>query len=214
MSVIAVIDYGMGNLRSVSRALEHVGNGASVEVSADPERILRAERVVFPGVGAIRDCMSELHRLELTAVIREAAGSKPFLGICLGMHALLDFSEESGGIDCLGILPGRVVRFPPEVQQSGLKVPHMGWNNVRQSPHPLWDGISDDSRFYFVHSYYCRPQDESVTAGVTEYGVRFSAALARDNVFATQFHPEKSQRAGLQLLSNFVRWDGSARSYT
>lgn len=206
MALIAVIDYGMGNMRSVSKALEHVGNGARVEVTADPEGILRADRVVFPGVGAIRDCMAELHRLELVEAVREAAASKPFLGICLGLQALLDHSDENAGVDGLGVIPASAHRFPAT---GGLKVPHMGWNTVRQArPHPLWRGITDGTRFYFVHSYYVPPLDE-LTAGLTEYGVPFAAAIARDNLFATQFHPEKSQRAGLELLANFVRWDGS-----
>ncbi|RFA24767.1 imidazole glycerol phosphate synthase subunit HisH [Alkalilimnicola ehrlichii] len=211
MTVIAVVDYGMGNLRSVRKALEHVGNGAVVEVTSAPERILRADRVVLPGVGAIGDCMNELHRLELVEALREAAGSKPFLGVCLGMQALLDFSEENQGVDCLGVLPGKARRFPAELTtDAGLKVPHMGWNGVlQQGRHPLWRGIADNSRFYFVHSYYVEPAEAALAAGVTRYGFDFAAVVARGNVFATQFHPEKSQRAGLDLLANFVRWDGS-----
>jgi len=215
MNVVAVIDYGMGNLRSVSKALEHVGGGVGVRVTYDPDLIRRADRVVFPGVGALRDCMSELNRLALDEVIRECAATKPFLGICLGMQALLEFSEENGGTSGLGILPGRVVGFPvpledPETHQR-LKVPHMGWNEVHQTrPHPLWEGIAQDSRFYFVHSYYAVPRDAETVAATVRYGEDVTVALARDNIFAAQFHPEKSQHAGLTLLANFMDWDGQA----
>lgn len=210
MATIAVIDYGMGNLRSVSKALERVSNGELVQVTSEPEHIRRADRVVLPGVGAIRDCMSELKRLELIDALIDAAANKPLLGICLGMQALLNHSEENGGIDGLAMFAGRVRHFGDAIGDTRLKVPHMGWNRVRQPrPHPLWRGIDDGSRFYFVHSYYVDADDEATVAGTCDYGIRFSAALARDNVFATQFHPEKSQRAGLELLANFVRWDGT-----
>jgi len=201
----------MGNLRSVSKALEHTSNGGRVEITADPDRIRRADRVVFPGVGAIRECMSELRRLELVDVILEVAKAKPFLGICLGMQALLGYSDENEGISALGAFPGRVASFLAALgEHEELKVPHMGWNRVHQDrSHPLWRGIADDSWFYFVHSYYAAPDDTSVTVGTCEYGIRFTAAVARANIFATQFHPEKSQRAGLELLANFSRWDGS-----
>jgi len=213
MNVVAVIDYGMGNLRSVSKALEHVGGGLDVRVTYDPELIRRADRVVFPGVGALRDCAAELKRLGLDEVIRECAATKPFLGICLGMQALLDFSEENGGTSGLGILPGRAVGFPvPLVDpatKERLKVPHMGWNEVHQTrPHALWEGIRQDSRFYFVHSYYAVPSDAQLVAGTVHYGQEVAVALARDNIFAVQFHPEKSQQAGLMLLANFMAWDG------
>jgi glutamine amidotransferase len=214
MNVVAVIDYGMGNLRSVAKALEHVG-GRTVRVSHDPEVIRRAGRVVFPGVGALRDCMGELQRLGLDEVIRECAASKPFLGICLGMQALLDSSEENGGTPGLGIVPGKVVGFPVPMVDAAtgqrLKVPHMGWNQVHQArPHPLWEGIGQDSRFYFVHGYYAVPADTGQVAATVRYGREVAAALARDNVFAVQFHPEKSQQAGLKLLANFLAWDGAA----
>lgn len=214
MNVVAVIDYGMGNLRSVSKALEHVGGGVSVRVTYDPELIRRADRVVFPGVGALRDCMAELARLGLDEVIRECAETKPFLGICLGMQALLEFSEENNGTPGLGILPGRVVGFPvPFVDAATderLKVPHMGWNEVHQTrPHPLWEGIAQDSRFYFVHSYYAVPAVTEQVAGTVHYGRDVTVALARHNIFAVQFHPEKSQHAGLKLLANFMGWDGA-----
>lgn len=211
MGTIAVIDYGMGNLRSVAKALEFVST-ARVEVTADPDVVRRADRVVFPGQGAIRDCISELQRLELTDAIRELIRTKPFLGICIGMQALMTHSEENEGVDALGVFAGEVRHFRSVLGDNArLKIPHMGWNRVRQTvPHPLWRGIEDGSRFYFVHSYFVAPEDPSLTTGTSDYGVSFTAALGRGNVFATQFHPEKSQRAGLSLLANFVRWDGAA----
>lgn len=214
MNMVAVIDYGMGNLRSVSKALEHVGSGVGVRVTYDPELIRRADRVVFPGVGALRDCMTELARLGLDEVIRECAATKPFLGICLGMQALLEFSEENNGTPGLGILPGRVVGFPvPFIDvatDERLKVPHMGWNEVHQTrTHPLWAGIAQDSRFYFVHSYYAVPANAEQVAGTVHYGRDVTVALAKENIFAVQFHPEKSQHAGLALLANFMSWDGT-----
>lgn len=215
MSSVAVIDYGMGNLRSVAKALEHVGRGARVRVTYDPELIARADRVVFPGVGALRDCMSELARLGLDEAIRDAARTKPFLGICLGMQALFERSDENGGTPGLGIFAGEVRGFarPLLDPASGarLKVPHMGWNEVRQTrPHPLWEGVAQDSRYYFVHSYYAAPADAAEVAGTARYGHDFAVAVARANVFAVQFHPEKSQQAGLGLLANFMVWDGRA----
>jgi glutamine amidotransferase len=211
---IVIIDYGMGNLRSVDKALEHVAGGqARVSISGDRDTILEADRVIFPGVGAIRDCMSELERLDLIDVVRTCAATRPFLGICLGMQAIMDRSEENGGTDCLGIMPGEVRRFALDLRDAAggrLKVPHMGWNQVNQTrEHPLWQGIEQDSWFYFVHSYYVAPQEAAETVGATDYGVDFTAAVARDKVFAIQCHPEKSQHAGLQLLTNFVSWDGA-----
>jgi glutamine amidotransferase len=213
MSTVAVIDYGMGNLHSVAKALEHAGR-SKVVVSHDPKTILAADRVVLPGVGAIRDCMAEIRRLGLDAVIREAVASKPFLGVCVGMQALMDFSEENGGTECLGILPGQVRYFGDQLSDpaSGvaLKVPHMGWNQVHQEcAHPLWEGIPQDARFYFVHSYYVTPAKPELLAGSSQHGVTLAAALSRNNVFATQFHPEKSQQVGLKLYDNFLNWDGS-----
>lgn len=213
MTSVAVIDYGMGNLRSVAKALEHVNPAASVTVTAEPERILAADRVVFPGQGAIGDAMAQIARLELEAVIRQAMAEKPFLGICLGLQALLEHSEEDGGIDGFGVFPGQVRRFPAHMVDRAagtrLKVPHMGWNEVRQTrEHPLWHGIDQDARFYFVHSYYVELTDRAITAATSYYGLDFVCAAARANVFAVQFHPEKSQRAGLRLLENFMTWDG------
>lgn len=211
MTSIAVIDYGMGNLRSVAKALEHVAPDARVIITQRSEDVLKADRVVFPGQGAIRDCMQELSRLELIAAIYQAAANKPFLGLCLGPQALLEFSEENGGVPGLGILPGRVVWFGEELHDSitgeRVKVPHMGWNRVHQTiTHPLWRSIPQDSRFYFVHSYYLRPATADIKAGETYYGFNFTSALARDNIFAVQFHPEKSAQPGLQLLANFTAW--------
>ncbi len=206
---IAVVDYGMGNLRSVSKAVEHVANGKSVVITSDPKVIQNAERVVFPGQGAMPDCMRELDARNLREAIIDAAKNKPFLGICIGMQLLFEHSEE-GDTAGLGLFKGHVKRFAEKlVDEHGekLKVPHMGWNQVFQTAsHPLWAGITDATRFYHVHSYYAAPSDNSVSAGETEYPKRFTSAVARDNIFATQFHVEKSAAAGLQLLANFVNW--------
>ena len=206
---IAVVDYGMGNLRSVSKAVEHVASGKSVVVTSDPKVIQSAERVVFPGQGAMPDCMRELDARNLREAIIDAAKNKPFLGICIGMQLLFDHSEE-GDTAGLALFKGNVKRFAEKlVDKKGekLKVPHMGWNQVFQTAsHPLWAGITDATRFYHVHSFYAAPSDNSVSAGETEYPNRFTSAIARDNIFATQFHVEKSAAAGLQLLSNFVYW--------
>ena len=203
---IAVVDYGMGNLRSVSKALEHVAPEASVLVTARPEEVRAADRVVVPGQGAMPDCMRELGLRGLADIVTEAARSKPFLGICIGMQMLFEQAEE-GDTPGLGILAGTVPRFDPAANGVRLKVPHMGWNEVFQTRgHALWEGIADASRFYFVHSYYPAPRDPALSAGECVYGPRFTCAVARDNLFAVQFHPEKSQSAGLQLLHNFVHW--------
>jgi len=203
---IAVIDYGMGNLRSVSKALEHVAPGAEVVVTAAPETISSAERIVVPGQGALGDCMRQLEASGAREAVVDAAAGKPFLGICIGLQMLFERGEE-GDTAGLGVLPGRVPRFAPNLQMRGLKIPHIGWNEVLQArPHALWDGIPDRSRFYFVHSYYAAPREAALVAATTIYGAPFTCAIARDNIFAVQFHPEKSQSAGLQLLSNFVRW--------
>ncbi len=208
---IAVIDYGMGNLYSVSRAVQHVDGSGRVELTSDPARVAAADRVVFPGQGAMPDCMREMDARGLRSAVLAAARNKPFLGICIGLQMLFDSSEE-GGVAGLGVLPGRVRRFAAAETRladgSRLKVPHMGWNQVRQAgKHVLWSGIEDDSRFYFVHSYFPEAQQPEVVQGVATYGVAFTCAVARDNIFAVQFHPEKSQSAGLRLLANFVHWN-------
>ncbi len=199
---IAVVDYGMGNLRSVSKALERVAPEAQVLVTADPARIRSAERVVVPGQGALPDCMQNLLASGAREAVLEALRDKPYLGICLGLQMLFEHGAE-GDTAGLGVLKGEVPRF----SVTGLKIPHMGWNEVLQATsHALWAGIGDQSRFYFVHSYYPAPADRSLVAATCAYGAPFTCAVARDNIFAVQFHPEKSQSAGLQLLSNFVRW--------
>ncbi|MBS1199108.1 MAG: imidazole glycerol phosphate synthase subunit hisH [Proteobacteria bacterium] len=206
---IAVIDYGMGNLRSVSKALEHVAGGVPVLVTADPAEVAAAERVVFPGQGAMPDCMRELEMRGLKPAVLAAAREKPFLGICIGLQMLFEHSEE-GDVPGLGVFAGQVRRFPDErmIDADGqrLKVPHMGWNTVQQQAHPMWSGIENGARFYFVHSYFVVPDDKALIQGTCEYGVPFTCAVARDNIFAMQFHPEKSARDGLQLLKNFVSW--------
>ncbi len=192
----------MGNIRSVSKALEYVAPRDEVRVTADPKAIRAADRVVVPGQGAMPDCMRQLAASGARDAVIEAAGSKPFLGICIGLQMLFERGEE-GDTAGLGLLQGNVPRF----KAAGLKIPHMGWNEVLQErPHALWNGIADRSRFYFVHSYYPEPADRSMTAGTCDYGISFTCAVARDNIFAVQFHPEKSQNSGLQLLSNFVQW--------
>lgn len=204
MSRIAIIDYGMGNLHSMGKAVERVSGGDHVFFASDPAGLRRADRIIFPGVGAIAPCMAELARLGLDEGLRQAARDKPLLGVCLGMQALLEHSAESGGVDALGLVPGRAERL----DESRAKVPHMGWNRVHQlQAHPLWDDIPQDSMFYFVHSYHAVPTGESDAVADTRYAGRFVSALARDNLFAVQFHPEKSQGAGLKLLANFLVWD-------
>jgi glutamine amidotransferase len=208
---IAVIDYGMGNLRSVSKALEHVAPDALVEVTSDPEVVRQSGRVVFPGQGAMPDCMRELDARGLRPAVLDAARSKPFLGLCIGLQMLFERSEE-GDTPGLGFLPGQVRRFPPGAMKDAhggkLKVPHMGWNEVMQAkPHALWRGIADANRYYFVHSYYVEADKPELVAGRSIYGFPFTCAVAQDNIFAVQFHPEKSQTAGLALLANFVTWN-------
>ena len=219
-STVAVIDYGMGNLRSVSQAVQHAAQGLNlnVVVTNDPKVVHAADRVVLPGQGAMRDCMQELrdaHGGELRGAVLHAANNKPLMGVCVGMQMLLDHSEEQD-TPGLGLIPGQVKRFRLENQRqpdgSRYKVPQMGWNRVRQSltaigqPHPIWDGIPDDSYYYFVHSYYAEVENPQHTAGQTDYGASFTCAVARDNIFATQFHPEKSAQHGLALYRNFLRW--------
>ena len=209
---VAVVDYGMGNLRSVSQAVMHVarGSGVDVIVTSKPEDVLAAERVVLPGQGAMPDCMRELRDSGLQEAVLHAAAHKPLLGVCVGMQMLLSRSEE-GPTDGLGLIAGEVVRFRLEGQLqpdgSRYKVPQMGWNRVFQArPHALWQGVPDGAYFYFVHSYYARASEPRHSVGETDYGTRFTCALARDNIFATQFHPEKSAEHGLALYRNFLHW--------
>lgn len=212
MKTIAIIDYGMGNLHSVSKAVEHVAPDARALVTSDPDQIRSADKVILPGVGAIRDCMAEIRRLRVDELVREVSADRPLLGICVGMQALMSRSQENGWVDCINLFPAEVRFFGNPLTENGerLKVPHMGWNQVHQTlDHPLWHGIEDGERFYFVHSYYAEAGGNPDMAGRTRYGVDLAAAVARDNIFATQFHPEKSHSAGLQLLKNFSQWSGA-----
>lgn len=210
MQKIAIIDYNMGNLHSVERAVSHAAAGnATVAITSDPDMILKADRVVFPGQGAARDCMRELETRGMAEVVREVIQTKPFLGICMGMQVLMQHSEENGGIECLGLYEGNVRYFGTVHHEIGvrLKIPQMGWNQIwHQVEHPLWQGIADGARFYFVHSYYVEPVTPDLIAGSTEYGISYASAIAKDNVFAIQAHPEKSADDGLKLLENFVNW--------
>ncbi len=211
MNKIVVVDYGMGNLRSVAQALRHVAPEADVRISGLVEDIRSADRIVLPGQGAMPDCMRSLRESGVQDAVLEASRSKPLFGVCVGEQMLFDSSDE-GDTPGLGLLPGKVIRFALEgrLQEDGsrFKVPQMGWNHVRQSvPHALWQGVPDEAYFYFVHSFYAVPADPAHTVGVTTYGAAFSSAVARDNIFATQFHPEKSAAAGLQLYRNFVHWN-------
>jgi glutamine amidotransferase len=206
--LVAVVDYGMGNLRSVAKALEHVSPKSQVVITSDATVIRRADRVVFPGQGAMPDCMRYLAQSGLTEAVLEAAATKPLFGVCIGEQMLFERSEE-GDTPCLGVLQGQVVRFDPETMFAAgrLKVPHMGWNRVHQcTPHPLWNGIAQDDFFYFVHSYHVVPADPRIETGRTAYGPGFTCAVAQDNIFATQFHPEKSAASGLRLYENFIHW--------
>ena len=217
MNKVAVIDYGMGNLHSVAKAIEYtgarLGERTEVVITSDAQHISRSDRVIFPGVGAIRDCMAEIRRLRIDRIIKQAISEKPVLAICVGMQALMLQSEENDGVKCLGLIKGRVKHFAdPLLDPHGkiLKVPHMGWNQVRQTKsHPLWQDIPDKSRFYFVHSYYVEAEDLDQVAGVTNYSLDVVACLSEENIFAVQFHPEKSQEMGQTLLRNFLTWDGS-----
>lgn len=211
MESIVVIDYGSGNLHSVAKALEQAAEATTrVSVSADHETVRAADRLVFPGQGAIGQCMRTLSERGFPELLKERIRTQPFLGICMGLQTLMDFSEEDGGVRGLGLVAGKVLKFPTVQDESRgrpCKIPHIGWNQVRQNrPHPLWKGIEPDERFYFVHSYYAQPARAEDCAGTASYLVEFAAAVACDNLFATQFHPEKSQRAGLTLLRNFLKW--------
>ncbi|GAB4125448.1 MAG: imidazole glycerol phosphate synthase subunit HisH [Sideroxydans sp.] len=209
MADIAIVDYGMGNLRSVYQAVRRVAPAAEVVVSDDAQVIEGAGRVIFPGQGAMPDCMRELEVRGLRGAVLQAASSKPFLGICIGLQMLFEHSAE-GDVPGLGVLPGEVVRFPHDLKDAygnKLKVPHMGWNGVHHGEHPLWTGIPQDERFYFVHSFFVRPRQPALVQATSDYPHPFVCAVARDNVFAVQFHPEKSAAAGLRLLQNFINWN-------
>ena len=206
MTTIAVVDYGMGNLRSVAKAMEHVAPRARVVVSSSASEISAADRVVFPGQGAAFECMASLQSHDLIDPVQAAFRNKPFLGICMGLQVLFNFSEENKGVSCLDCVDGSVTRFSSD--DSSVKIPHMGWNEVTQcQQHALWKKVPDSSRFYFVHSYYVRPAQEEIVSGKTEYVANFCSAIAQNNIFATQFHPEKSAADGLQLLKNFSEWN-------
>jgi glutamine amidotransferase len=207
--LVAVVDYGMGNLRSVAQALQHVKlENQEIRITANPSDIDQASRVVLPGQGAMPDCMKALRDSGLMNAVYRAAETRPLFGVCVGEQMLMERSAE-GPADCLAIFPGNVIRFEPQhTVDHGLKVPHMGWNRVKQRiKHPLWEGIENGAWFYFVHSFHVNPLNLNHVAGETDYGVRFTCAIAKDNIFATQFHPEKSAEDGLKLYSNFLRWN-------
>ncbi len=207
MTKIAVLDYGMGNLHSVAKALTKVG--ADVIVTHDTQKIASADKILFPGVGAMRDCMQGMQQAGIDTVVKQAVFNKPIMAICVGMQALFESSAENGGVDCLGVLTGQVKRFSEDWQDSQgetIKIPHMGWNTIHLNSHPLWHNIDNHSYFYFVHSFYCEPTDSHIVSATCDYGINFCASIIQDNLFATQFHPEKSHTAGLQLLKNFVDW--------
>lgn len=209
MTKVALLDYGMGNLHSAGKALASVG--ADVSITRDPNVIKAADKILFPGVGAMRDCMAEMQSTGISDAVKDAVFNKPVMAICVGMQALFQQSEENGGVDCLGVLGGTVKRFQDswvDNDSQPIKIPHMGWNTISgmDLAHPLWQGIEDNTHFYFVHSYYCEPSDANIVAATCDYGVKFCASVIQDNLFATQFHPEKSHTAGLQVLKNFVTW--------
>ena len=204
--MIAIIDYGIGNLRSVHNAVSFISPKTKSIITSDPDMVARADKVIFPGQGAMPDCISQLNSRGLKESVIEAAKQKPFLGICLGLQMLLEKSEE-GDVNGFGLLPGIVKRFQPN-QNERIKIPHMGWNKVDLlNPHPMWNKISSASRFYFVHSFYAEVKDKSLVMATSSHGEKFTCAIAKDNIFAVQFHPEKSSELGLQLLNNFITWD-------
>ncbi len=210
MQTVAIVDFNFGNLRSVHNALHSLASPElDIRIATEPQMVEDADRVVFPGQGAARHCMQSLRDKNLLGAVADAARERPFLGICMGMQVLMERSEENDGVDGLGLFAGEVRAFAPHVQDdASVKIPHMGWNGIRQRPHPLWEGIPDGSRFYFVHSYYTAPKDDDITIGQSDYAVPFTAALARGPAFAIQAHPEKSGQHGLRLMRNFLNWDG------
>lgn len=210
MTKVALLDYGMGNLHSAGKALSVVG--ADVHLTNDPKVIQSCDKILFPGVGAMRDCMIGMQEAGIDEVVKQAVFNKPVMAICVGMQALFERAEENDGVDCLNILDGNVVKFDDNLVDANgdkIKIPHMGWNTQTgmDLSHPLWRGIDDHTHFYFVHSFYCKPTDKAIVAGSCDYGTQFCASVIKDNLFATQFHPEKSHTAGLQVLKNFVEWD-------
>ncbi|MFK7795248.1 MAG: imidazole glycerol phosphate synthase subunit HisH [Gammaproteobacteria bacterium] len=215
MEKVAIVDYGMSNLHSVFSALTKVSNGNfDIQISRDPSVINDCDRVVFPGQGAAADCMRQINHYGLADSIQKAASEKPFLGICMGMQVLLENSQENNNTECLGLLKGSVKAFSEAFKTTGVgnehKIPHMGWNTIEQKfDHPIWAGIEQHSYFYFVHSYYVSLADARQSAGMTDYGIEFSSVLANGKVFAMQCHPEKSADNGLQLLTNFLNWNGN-----
>ena len=205
----------MGNLHSVHKAIQHVSDD-NVVITSNPDEIIKADHIVFPGQGAARDCMNELNKRELVDVIKEVSTTKPFLGICMGMQVLMEESVEGGGIECIGLYKGTVQHFTDHIgatdaEGNRLKIPQMGWNQISHTQdHPLWKGINNNARFYFVHSYFVEPYDKNIIAGETDFGLRYPSVIAKNNVFAIQSHPEKSADDGLQLLKNFTTWDGQS----
>lgn len=209
MTKVALLDYGMGNLHSAGKALTAVG--ANVAITSDPKIIQSCDKILFPGVGAMRDCMVGMREAGIDKVVKQAVFNKPVMAICVGMQALFQRSAENDGVECLGILDGEVLKFQDnwvDENHDRIKIPHMGWNTMTgmDVSHPLWQGIADGTHFYFVHSYYCEPSEKSIVAGECDYGTKFCASIIKENLFAAQFHPEKSHTAGLQLLKNFVEW--------
>ncbi len=209
MTKVALLDYGMGNLHSAGKALAAVG--ADVAITNDPKIIASCDKILFPGVGAMRDCMAGMREAGIDEMVRQAVFNKPVMAICVGMQALFERSAENAGVDCLGLLRGEVLKFQPDwtdEQGERIKIPHMGWNIIHgmDLAHSLWQGVEQGTHFYFVHSYFCEPDDDSIVAAHCDYGTNFCASLIKDNLFATQFHPEKSHTAGLRVLKNFVEW--------
>ena len=215
MQTVAIVDFSFGNLRSVFNALTRLaGSRFKIKIATRSEEINAADRVVFPGQGAARHCMQSLQTKELVGTILEAARERPFLGICMGMHVLMEHSEENDGINCLGLVSGQVQPFQKHVTpHDGVKIPHMGWSRIHQTTHPLWAGIPDHSRFYFVHSYYVAPKEKTAVVGRTDYAIEFASAIAQGPAFALQCHPEKSSTHGLRFLENFLSWNGQSPSH-